>query len=68
MTSYPTEEIFRIAEEALKEISLSELDMLTDYVPETKHIDKEGLILDMSAHEGLEVGLPYNLDFIVRRN
>lgn len=41
-----TEEIFRIAEEALKEISLSELDMLTDYVPETKHIDKEGLILD----------------------
>ena len=29
---------------------------------------KEGIYLDMSSHEGMLEGLPYNLDFTVRKN
>ena len=32
-----------------------------------KAAEKENIILDMSAHEGMCEGLPYALDFVVRK-
>ena len=29
--------------------------------------EEQGLILDMSMHDGLEEGLPFNLDFVLKR-
>ena len=43
------------------------LDLLDVHSQFAEAAKKNGIILDMSAYEGLAVGMPQNLDFIVRR-
>jgi hypothetical protein len=31
-----------------------------------QHAEEEGYVLDMSSHDGMEEGLPFNLDFVKR--
>jgi hypothetical protein len=47
---------------------LSEGDLLAIHGALFRAAKASNITLDMSAHEGMEEGLPYNLDFIVRRN
>ena len=47
---------------------LSEGDLLDIHEALFRAAKASNITLDMSAHEGMEEGLPYNLDFIVRRN
>ena len=46
---------------------LSEGDLLDIHEALFRAAKASNITLDMSAHEGLVEGLPYNLDFIVRR-
>ena len=46
---------------------LSEGDLLDIHEALFREAKASNITLDMSAHEGLVEGLPYNLDFIVRR-
>ena len=47
---------------------LSEGDLLDIHEALFRAAKASNITLDMSAHEGLVEGLPYNLDFIVRQN
>lgn len=46
---------------------LSEGDLLDIHEALFRAAKTSKITLDMSAHDGMEEGLPYNLDFIVRR-
>ena len=47
---------------------LSEGDLLDIHEALFRAAKTSKITLDMSAHEGLEEGMPFYLDFIVRRN
>ena len=41
---------FRIAEEKLKDMSLSEMEELSDYLMDSEEIDHDGILLDENGH------------------
>ena len=43
-------------------------DMFKAHYELMEEAEKQGIDLDMSSHDGKFEGLPYNLDFVVKKN